>query len=171
MTTRTARRSIILEPKPESAGPAPTPLISALNGVSGGKPLRARAASEREMGPGLSLELNEAEKAMLDAHLSPLTEREREVVFAVCAGGQNTAVAERLYIALPTLRTHLMRINQKLGLRSKSDTIRFVLSRLLEGYRARSGAARTGWEAGAWPLGAGERVGAGLATNGEGMEG
>lgn len=72
---------------------------------------------------------------MLGPHLTPLTEREREVVYAVCAGGQNTQIAERLYIALPTLRTHLMRINQKLGVRSKSETIRFVLARLLEAYR------------------------------------
>ena len=41
----------------------------------------------------------------------------------------------RLGIALPTLRTHLMRLNQKLRTGSKSDVVRHVASLLLEGYR------------------------------------
>ncbi len=82
-----------------------------------------------------SLRLLDSECRRLEADLSGLTDREREVVFAICAGGPNEAVAERLYIALPTLRTHLMRINQKLGTRSKADVVRFVVGRLLEAYR------------------------------------
>jgi DNA-binding CsgD family transcriptional regulator len=82
-----------------------------------------------------SLRLLEAECRRLECDLDGLTDREREVVFAICSGGPNEAVAERLYIALPTLRTHLMRINQKLGTRSKADVVRFVVGRLLEAYR------------------------------------
>ncbi len=82
-----------------------------------------------------SLKLSEAERRHLTSDLVALTDREREVVFAICSGGPNEAVAERLFIALPTLRTHLMRVNQKLGTRSKADVVRFVVGRLLEGYR------------------------------------
>lgn len=126
MTSRTARRAAVVEVKPDGSAPAVVILPTKLAGLR---------RTDRDSISSWTLELNAVEREMLAAHLTPLTEREREVVYAVCAGGQNTAIAERLYIALPTLRTHLMRINQKLGVRSKSETIRFVLARLLEAYR------------------------------------
>jgi ATP/maltotriose-dependent transcriptional regulator MalT len=82
------------------------------------------------------LGLTEAERAHLYKELESLTEREREVACAVCLGGGNEAVADRLCIALPTLRTHLMRINQKLGTASKSDLVRLISATLLDGYRS-----------------------------------
>ncbi|MEQ9616599.1 MAG: helix-turn-helix transcriptional regulator [Phycisphaerales bacterium] len=82
--------------------------------------------------------LTDAEKSYLDEVLAPLTDREREVVYAICGGGRNEEIADRLCIALPTLRTHLMRLNQKLGTTSKSDVVRLVAGHLLEGYRAES---------------------------------
>lgn len=97
------------------------------------QPVVRTGARERE--EPWSLRLSEPECRHLSSDLVALTDREREVVFAICSGGPNEAVAERLYIALPTLRTHLMRINQKLGTRSKADVVRFVVGRLLEGYR------------------------------------
>ncbi len=127
MTARTARRAAVVEVKPDAAGASP---------VSRQAKIGLRRG-DRDSTAACTLELNAVEREMLGAHLTPLTEREREVVYAVCAGGQNPVIAERLYIALPTLRTHLMRINQKLGVRSKSETIRFVLARLLEAYRTR----------------------------------
>lgn len=127
MTARTARRAAVVEVKPDGSAPAVVILPTKVAGIR---------RTDRDSIASWTLELNAVEREMLAAHLTPLTEREREVVYAVCAGGQNTAIAERLYIALPTLRTHLMRINQKLGVRSKSETIRFVLARLLEAYRA-----------------------------------
>lgn len=91
---------------------------------------------------GWDLELTRAEREHLVAALAQLTPREREVACAICsgaaggtAGSANEAVADRLCIALPTLRTHLMRINQKLGTASKGDLVRFMTSRLLDGYR------------------------------------
>ncbi|MBL0922810.1 MAG: helix-turn-helix transcriptional regulator, partial [Phycisphaerales bacterium] len=98
------------------------------------QPLVRTGARERE--EPWSLRLTDAETKHLSSDLAVLTDREREVVFAICSGGPNEAVAERLYIALPTLRTHLMRVNQKLGTRSKADVVRFVVGRLLESYRA-----------------------------------
>lgn len=82
------------------------------------------------------LALTEVETAYLHAALRELTDREREVVLAVCGGGKNDVIAARLSIAVPTLRTHLMRLNQKLGSGSKGDVIRFVASALLQGYRS-----------------------------------
>lgn len=96
----------------------------------------SQAASAREAGECWSLRLTPDERRALSGDLDALTEREREVALAICDGGSNEAVADRLYIALPTLRTHLMRINQKLGTRSKGDVVRLMVGRLLEGYRA-----------------------------------
>lgn len=75
------------------------------------------------------------ERKHLAIRLDRLTPREREVAHAVFLGGDNETLASRLCIAMPTLRTHLMRINQKLGTTSKSDIVQFVALALLDGYR------------------------------------
>ncbi|MBL0926869.1 MAG: helix-turn-helix transcriptional regulator [Phycisphaerales bacterium] len=85
-----------------------------------------------------TLELLPAERSYLVHAFSSLTSRERDVVFAICEGGSNHSIAERLAIALPTLRTHLMRLNQKLGTTGKGDVVRFAASQLLDGYRSRA---------------------------------
>jgi ATP/maltotriose-dependent transcriptional regulator MalT len=82
-----------------------------------------------------SLSILQHEEMFLREDLSDLTPREREVVIAICRGGTNEQVADRLCIALPTLRTHLMRLNQKLGTAGKGDVVRHVASVLLTGYR------------------------------------
>jgi len=75
------------------------------------------------------------ERKQLAKKLERLTPREREVAYAVFLGGDNEALANRLCIAMPTLRTHLMRINQKLGTTSKSDIVHYVAMSLLDAYR------------------------------------
>lgn len=85
---------------------------------------------------GASLQLMAHEVVFLRMELKELTDRERDVAFAVCTGGSNERMAERLCIALPTLRTHLMRLNQKLGTVRKGDIVRMLASRLLDAYRA-----------------------------------
>lgn len=102
------------EMTPQSRGPES-------NEPSGGNPCRLR--------------LNEAEKRFLEGPLSDLTPREREVALAICEGGDHERVAASLCIAVPTLRTHLMRIHQKLGAENKADVVRFVSARLVEAYR------------------------------------
>lgn len=82
-----------------------------------------------------SLHLLDSELNYLREDLGALTAREREVVISICRGGTNEQVAERLCIALPTLRTHLMRLNQKLGTSGKGDVVRHVAAVLLAGYR------------------------------------
>ncbi len=105
-----------------------------------------RGSSSRDAGECWSLRLTPDERRTLSDELDALTDREREVALAICDGGSNEAVADRLYIALPTLRTHLMRINQKLGTRSKGDVVRLMVGRLLDGYRSGriAGAQRPG---------------------------
>jgi len=102
--------------------------------LEGACPDRGDHVSEKDF----ALKLTAAERAFLEEHCSylGLTIREREVLYTICSGGTNEGMADRLCIALPTLRTHLMRLNQKLGTTDKVDVIRFVACRLLEGYRS-----------------------------------
>jgi DNA-binding CsgD family transcriptional regulator len=84
---------------------------------------------------GSALVDSEAERLELESAFSDLTNREREVLFALCDGGNNEHVADRLCIALPTLRTHLMRLHQKLGTSGKSELVGLVWRQLTEAYR------------------------------------
>lgn len=92
------------------------------------------------------LTLNQTEAAYLRSNLSCVSDREFEVLVELCAGGRNEEVAKRLFIALPTLRTHLSRLNDKLGTLSKSELIGHVGAMLVDGYRTgllRAGFPRT----------------------------
>jgi DNA-binding CsgD family transcriptional regulator len=100
-------------------------------------PAFSPAGAARPHTPAPSIRLSEHERSYLERGFTGLTRREREVVFELCSGGTNDGVAQRLGIALPTLRTHLMRLNQKLGTASKGDVLRLVTSELLRGYRTR----------------------------------
>lgn len=96
----------------------------------------SQVAARARHSDGASLQLMAHEVVFLREEMKDLTDRERDVAFAVCTGGSNERMAERLCIALPTLRTHLMRLNQKLGTVRKGDIVRILASRLLQAYRA-----------------------------------
>ena len=81
------------------------------------------------------MRLNGVEREYLQRRFTSVTSRELEVLFAICEGGTNDQVAQRLFIALPTLRTHVMRLNRKLSALSKTDALRIVTQSLLDGYR------------------------------------
>lgn len=118
---------------PASQNPSSDPRASAPAGPA--RPLRDGPEAIDAAGPLGAIRLTPTERAFLDTALTDMTQRERDVVYALCEGGTNEEMARRLSIALPTLRTHLMRLNQKLRTSSKSDVVRHIASVLLEGYR------------------------------------
>ena len=57
------------------------------------------------------------------ARLSPLSERERDVLALIGAGRSNSEIAEQLFISLATVKSHVRHILAKLDLRDRPQAI------------------------------------------------
>jgi pSer/pThr/pTyr-binding forkhead associated (FHA) protein len=60
-----------------------------------------------------------------------LTEREREIVALVGKGHSDADIAEKLYISVSTVRSHLDRIGEKTGLRKRPELTRLAVEHRL----------------------------------------
>ena len=60
---------------------------------------------------------------------SNLTKRERELVTLVAEGLTDGQIAEKLFISIRTVRSHLDRIRDKTGARRRADLTRLALGR------------------------------------------
>ena len=68
----------------------------------------------------------EKRRAMSE-RIAQLTQREREVMDRVVAGGMNREIAEALDISVKTVEAHRAKIMEKLGLRSVQELVQAVL--------------------------------------------
>ena len=72
--------------------------------------------------------LNKANKAPQSARsLSLLSERELQVLGLIAQGYGSQDIATRIVVSVKTVETYRSRIAEKLGLRSRSDIVRFAL--------------------------------------------
>ena len=56
-----------------------------------------------------------------------LSERESEVVVLVAEGLTNAEIGRALFLGRETVKTHLSRAYRKLGVRNRTEAVRFVL--------------------------------------------
>ena len=78
-----------------------------------------------------------------------LSERETEVLRKIALGFTNAEIAEQLFLSVRTVESHRAHIQQKLGLSTRSELVRYALDHgLVETGPRRPGA--TGWN---WKLG------------------
>ena len=76
------------------------------------------------MPPALQAEMT---AQALQSETEPLSSREREIVRAVALGLRNAEVAQRLAIAEATVKTHLNKVFQKLGIRDRTELVRYAI--------------------------------------------
>jgi two-component system response regulator DesR len=76
--------------------------------------IRRTAAGERVVDPGLAA-------AALSEGMSPLTERERQVLAATDRGADIADIARTLFLSNGTVRNHLSSAIQKLGARNRAE--------------------------------------------------
>ncbi len=99
---------------------ADTELVEAIHRVAAGETylhpsLGARLASETNESP------------------DDLTDREVEVLRLIALGHTNTEIGEQLFLSVRTVETHRAHVQQKLGLSTRSELVRYALARgLLE---------------------------------------
>ena len=61
-----------------------------------------------------------------DPELAELTEREREVLIEIAHGLSNQEIADKLFISLPTVKTHVAHILAKINARDRVQAVVFA---------------------------------------------
>jgi len=86
--------------------------------------VRSAAAGDTYLQPALGARL----AASSGSHNGDeLSERERDVLRLIALGHTNAEVAEQLYISIRTVESHRAHIQQKLGLSTRAELVRYAL--------------------------------------------
>ena len=101
---------------------APDRLVAAIHAVGDDETLLAPGITRRLVERFAHTHESSADRALLDE----LTEREREVLELVARGHSNQEIGERLFLSVPTVKTHVGRMLLKLGLRDRVQAVVFA---------------------------------------------
>jgi DNA-binding NarL/FixJ family response regulator len=102
----------------------PQELLNAIRTVAHGEAVIAPSATRRLLDHVLpTLPSNPTQE---DQRLSLLTEREREVLIEIAKGATNAEIAQRLYMAEGTVKTHIGRLLSKLECRDRVGLVLFA---------------------------------------------
>ncbi|MEH6577686.1 MAG: LuxR C-terminal-related transcriptional regulator [Amphritea sp.] len=63
------------------------------------------------------------QSAVVDAGNETLTKREFDVLQLLALGYSNQAISDKLFVSLPTVKTHLRNINSKLGAKNRTEAV------------------------------------------------
>ena len=102
----------------------PNDLLSAIRAVASGDAVVAPAVTRRLLDAFLPhLPDPGTTEAPLPPEVNDLTAREREILIEVAAGLSNAEIAERLFLAEATVKTHVGRMLGKLDLRDRVQAV------------------------------------------------
>ena len=88
--------------------------------------IRAAAGGGTWLNPDLGARMAAAPDGPTGA-LAELSDREIEVLRLIALGHTNTEIAEQLYLSVRTVETHRARIQQKLGVSTRAELVRYAL--------------------------------------------
>lgn len=103
-------------------------LISAIRAVHHGVMAFSGLTTGGGAGAGGGLEAGPGRSDPASPDLALLSEREREVLGLLALGHTSQEIAGRLYLSVKTVETYKGRLMEKLGLKRRSDLVRFALS-------------------------------------------
>jgi len=99
----------------------------------------ALAAADAEPDPGVATvsdavsdAVSAAGQAAADPSAGPLSEREREILALLASGATDAQIAERLFLSVNTVRSHLDRIRDKTGARRRPELVRYAVQAGIE---------------------------------------
>ncbi|PKU91622.1 LuxR family transcriptional regulator [Bifidobacterium pseudolongum subsp. globosum] len=112
----------------------PETLLRSIRTVYQGNAIIAPTATkrliEKMLEPDFHLPGSEAEQTAQEVYTDPeletLTDREREVLVEIAHGLSNQEIADKLFISLPTVKTHVAHILQKINARDRVQAVVFA---------------------------------------------
>lgn len=109
----------------------PETLLNSIRTVYQGNAIIAPTATKRLIekmmeGTLASPDVHAAADDYVDPELATLTDREREVLVEIAHGLSNQEIADRLFISLPTVKTHVAHILQKINARDRVQAVVFA---------------------------------------------
>lgn len=99
----------------------PDQIVRAVLAAATGDSLIDRSLLQAALAHSLESRLLDEDAAEAEAMIEPLSERENDVLRLMVRGLNNTAIAEALSISVPTVKTHVQHIFQKLHVADRTQ--------------------------------------------------
>ena len=104
----------------------PETLLNSIRTVFQGNAIIAPSATKRLGAHGNSTASSTSDSTYTDPELDELTDREREVLIEIAHGLSNQEIADKLFISLPTVKTHVAHILAKINARDRVQAVVFA---------------------------------------------
>lgn len=103
-------------------------LLDGIRWVNQGEAIYRTAKASQAIADAISLDDTSIRENDKSAELpDPLTDREVEVLQLMAYGRRNSEIADILYVSLGTVKTHVHRIIQKLGVEERTQAVVFAI--------------------------------------------
>jgi DNA-binding NarL/FixJ family response regulator len=96
----------------------PDQIVSAIRTVADGEAMLSPSVTRTVIGRGRTVGLTPRSQDAID-RLDQLTDREKEVALAVGRGLTNADIAREVYLSIPTVKAHVSRLFDKLGVTNR----------------------------------------------------